>query len=94
MLDNATIHYGGANSEIEDWLWDMFQIIVLFLPPRSPELNPIELVWNTLVQRLNLVELPVMRSIGSNSVAIMSEEILQGMSHKDVEGAFCHAGVL
>ena len=93
VLDNATIHYGGANSEIEDWLWDMFQIIVLFLPPRSPELNPIELVWNTLVQRLNLVELPVMRSIGSNSVAIMSEEILQGMSHEDVEGAFRHAGV-
>ena len=34
-----------------------------------------------------------MRSIGSNSVAIMSEEILQGMSHEDVEGAFRHAGV-
>ena len=68
--------------------------MVLFLPPRSPELNPIELVWNTLVQRLNLVPMTVMRNIGSNSVAIKSEEVLQGISYEDVEGAFRHAGVL
>ena len=88
------IHCGGANSDIEDWLWDEFRILVLFLPPRSPELNPIELVWNQLVQKLKLVPLDVMRNIGANSVAIVSEGILQQMSHEDVEGTYHHAGVI
>ena len=46
VLDNAAIHRGGENSVLEDWLWMQFGVLVLFLPPRLPELNPIELVWN------------------------------------------------
>ena len=67
---------------------------IVFASPCSLELNPIELVWNKLVQRLNLVPMTVLHNIGSNSVAIKSEEVLQGISYEDVEGTFHHAGVL
>lgn len=94
VLDNAAIHNGGSNDNLDDWLWDNFRICVLFLPARSPELNPIELVWNTLVQRLNNVSICYLRSIGAHSVAIVSGEILNRMTYQDVEGMYRHARVM
>jgi transposase len=52
VLDNASIHNGGDNNILEEWLWDNFGVLLLFLPARSPELNPIEQVWKLLVNRL------------------------------------------
>ncbi len=52
VLDNASIHNGGSNSNLEEWLYDTFGVLLLFLPARSPELNPIEQVWKILVNKL------------------------------------------
>ena len=51
-LDNASIHNRGNTSVLEDWLLEVSGVLVLFLPPWSPNLNPIELVWNTMVKHL------------------------------------------
>ena len=61
VLDNATIHTGKDNKVLAESLWDSFSIYVLFLPPRTPEWNPIELVWNTLVQRIGKYPLSRLR---------------------------------
>jgi len=87
VLDNAQIHVGGENTVLEDWLWSRFGVFVLFLPPRSPEFNPIELVWNTLVVRLKKVPLDQLYDIGSHSCAIASQYILSDISHSEV-GSF------
>ena len=50
VLDNAAIHVGGKNSYLGKWLWDNFRIFLLLLPARTPEWNPIELVWLLLVK--------------------------------------------
>jgi len=84
VLDNATIHSGGENSVLEDWLWDRFGVFVLFLPARSPEFNPIELVWNTLVARLKNVPLDELYAIGSDCSAIASQKIISEMTHSEV----------
>lgn len=42
VLDNAAIQ----------WLWQEHKILVLFLPSRTPEWNPIELVWRLLLNEL------------------------------------------
>jgi transposase len=59
ILDNAAIHTGGQSDILEDLLWstkgedgEPLNILVLFLPTRSPELNPIELVFNILAKKL------------------------------------------
>lgn len=41
VLDNVSIHRYKEASTLEDYLWDNFHILLLFLPTRSPELNPI-----------------------------------------------------
>ena len=48
VFDNIAVHHGAAASELEDFLWNatidgvQLQVLVLFLPTCSPELNPIE----------------------------------------------------
>ena len=59
--------------------------VSIVLTPRLPELNPIELVWNTMVQRLWTVPLTEQLEIGAHSLAIKSLEILHGITHKEVE---------
>lgn len=52
VLDNAAIYVSGEKDHLEDYLWDKFEILVLTLPTSSPELNPIELIWNVTVQSM------------------------------------------
>lgn len=59
VFNNAAIHEKGYNYDLREFLWEPLgldgsplQILLLPLPTRLPELNPIELLWNTLVMRL------------------------------------------
>ena len=44
VLDNASIHHNIDQKKIDEWLLD-HRLILLFLTPYSPELNPIEILW-------------------------------------------------
>ena len=52
IMDNASIHTGGEAEIVEDLLWESAGVIVIFLPTRSPELNPIELIFHILTRRI------------------------------------------
>jgi hypothetical protein len=96
VLDNAAIHTGGENDTMADWLWSRFDISVAFLPTRSPELNPIELLWSYLVQKLKHYPMQTLRenmaSIGqtTDAAAFVAKEILDGATHELVEKFFIH----
>jgi hypothetical protein len=50
VLDNASIHHFQESTGLDAYIWNYHGIFLQFLPTRSPELNPIELLWNILVQ--------------------------------------------
>ena len=58
VLDNCAIHHQAEAATVEHFLWNHvvngqpLRILCLFLPTRSPELNPIELVFHILVRRM------------------------------------------
>jgi hypothetical protein len=59
VMDNARIHTGGEADILSDLLWEMdygdgvpLHVVVVYLPTRSPELNPIELVFHILSERI------------------------------------------
>jgi transposase len=52
IMGNDSIHTGGEADIAEDLLWHAMQVLVVFLPTRSPELNPIELIFLILARRI------------------------------------------
>ena len=96
VCDNAAIHEAGCNHDLAEYLWDSpgldgepLKILLLPLPTRSPELNPIELLWNTLAQRLRGMR----RGVDSNhSVARAAKAIMDGFNFALVEPTFRHCG--
>ena len=53
VADNASIHYQGKNSDLHD-IFSSVGIDLILLPTYSLELNPIELVFNIVVQLFTL----------------------------------------
>jgi hypothetical protein len=90
VLDRAQIHLGKCNVDLQEYMWGRQGILLLFLPARTPEWNPIELVWNTLVQRLKRIPLSVLRGIDKDAVALAASHLLSCMTHDDVEGFYRH----
>ena len=52
IMDNAAIHTGGEAAIVADILWEFARVLVVPLPTRAPELNPIELCFHILARRL------------------------------------------
>ena len=93
MLDRAAIHTSGKNTTLEEWLWDDFSIFLLLLPARTSEWDPIELVWNILVQRLQVLSLDLAMKMGEHSLVQASQVILDNITHQEVDGCFKKCGV-
>jgi transposase len=99
VLDNAAVHIGGHSDILEDLLWELevdgrpLNCLLVHLPTRSPELNPIELVFNILVQRLNSSKyMTVLPS--STTVVKQTALILDGIPNDMVLRCCSHCGYL
>jgi hypothetical protein len=92
VLDNAAIHTSGASTNLFEFLCS-YNILLIALPMRAPELNPIELLWNTLTQCLPYHEFS---SSGPNKdgVAIAASGIMDAMSHAEVAKYYQHCGYI
>ena len=91
VVDNCTVHVMGDNSGLKETLLADYGILMMTLPPYSPELNPTELVFNTLLQRL--------ASVQARYNAVHEMDFLQaisiamnGFSTVDVAAFFNHCG--
>ena len=93
VLDNAAIHHYRESTNLGNYLWNEHGILLTFLPTRAPELNPIELMWHILVQRLKNVEL-----IGHvqlpHQAATAAAIIMNGFTHLDVHSCYRNSGYL
>ena len=99
ILDNAAVHTSGAADILEDYLWTTvvdgrpLNVFVVFLPPRAPELNPIELVFNILVGRLKGFHYRNKDGV-KRSVLDKVEYILSSMSYETILNCFFYCGYL
>ena len=93
VLDNASIHRYRQASMLEDWLFTNYGILLIFLPARAPKLNPIELLWHTLVQRLKSCDLHGPRST-SHPAAFAAAAVMSKFTFEDVAKVFKKGGYL
>ena len=84
VVDNCTIHCQGDNDELQEWLWNDFGIFMITLPPYHPELNPTELVFNGLTQRLRSAD-SRFQCINNENFIEWIEEILDGFTRSDMK---------
>jgi hypothetical protein len=91
ILDNAANHKGKGNTVLEEWLWEDHMVLVLFLPARAPEWNPIELMWNCLCQRLKYFD--VSNLTGSHRVVAAAATILNEITHEEIFRFYRKSGV-
>ena len=85
ISDNSYYHWGGEAATLEDYLWEEHNILIVYLPARTLEWNPMELVWNVMVRRLSLLPLAHIQAFGTNAVAHAAAEILNQVCHDDVD---------
>ncbi len=92
VMDNVAIHHCRELSALEDVLWDEFQIAILFLPTRAPELNPIELLWNIMVQRMKIIDLSSPDGQQRHVAVTAAAAIMDSFTHYNVAKCYrkCH----
>jgi hypothetical protein len=86
VIDNASIHCHGDSAVLEEILWEDYKILLKLMPACSPELNPIELMWNILVQRLRRVPLPGRHTSERNALA--AKDIMDTFMHSEVASCY------
>ena len=77
---------GEDNSVLVYWLWKDFNIFVLFLPARTPEWNPIKMLWNCLEERLKHFDWIKVR--GNHRVVKATRKVLDGITHEEVKSFY------
>jgi hypothetical protein len=86
VIDNASIHRYRESAVLEEILWEDYKILLIFMPAQSPELNPIELLWHILVQRLRRVPLAGRHTSERNALA--AKDIMDTFTHSEVESCY------
>jgi hypothetical protein len=86
VIDNASIHHYRDLAVFEEILWEDYKILLIFMPTRSPELNPIELMWNILVQCLRRVPLTGRHTLERNALA--AKDIMDTFTHSEVASCY------
>jgi transposase len=97
VMDNAAIHYQRNATVIEDMLWETIvdgrplHILVIQLPTRSPELNPIELVFHILARRIRSFRYRTARPC-DKAVLHRAAQVMDDMTYALILRCCAHCG--
>ena len=97
VMDNCSIHSQASSKDIEEVLWNTvvhdrpLQCVVLWLPTRSPELNPIELVFHILARRIRDFKYLEIND-GSETIQDRAITVLENLSFKTIIDCIVHCG--
>ena len=81
----------GDNSGLQETLFEDFGVIMITLPPYSPELNPTELVFNALLQRLVSVQARY-NAVREMDFFVAIKMAMDGFSNLDARAFYNHCG--
>ena len=96
-MDNATIHIHGNSRVIEDMLWETIvdgfplHVLVIYLPTRSTELNPLELIFHVLAMRVRSYRYRTAEPC-DNAVLHKAVEVMNDMSYALILRCCAHCG--
>jgi hypothetical protein len=100
VMDNAAIHTAAMQDALAEYCWNVhspnprhrgqpLRLLLIFLPARYPELNPTELVFDTLVQRMRSIVSDV-KSLEGGMVPMLAAKVLSEISYGDIAAFYSH----
>ena len=100
VVDNAILHSGGHADIAADFLWNAegldgepLHITIIPFPTRAPELNPIEMSWNTFVLRLQMRRAAILIVAGGGQTLVTAAgDTLSSFTHEDNENNYTKCG--
>jgi transposase len=98
VMDNAAIHTGGDCEDLERFFWDTvldgrpLHILVIYLPTRSPELNPIELIFDLFSRRVTSYRLRHDAGPVDRAIIRYGTQVLNQISYETILRCFRHCG--
>jgi hypothetical protein len=98
VTDNAAVYTGHEARDLEQWFWELIveerplHVLVIYLPTKSPELNPIELVFHIFSHRIRSYQIrrnggPVDQAVIRYGLMVMEE-----MSYETILNCYKHCG--
>ena len=93
VVDNCSIHFKGENDQLEEVLWNEFEILMVRLPPYYPELNPTEFVFGHLVVQLRNKFVRSRAQTEEDFVHAVQQQ-LDEIKYKTVVNQYKHCGYL
>jgi transposase len=98
VMDNAAIHTGGDCRDIEEFFWDTvvdnkpLHVLVIYLPTRSPELNPIELIFHIFSKRVVSYRLRENAGPVDRAIIRYGTKVLDEISYETILRCYQHCG--
>ena len=90
VMDNARIHHDDAILELVNG----FGICIEYLPPYSPDLNPIEEAFSTIKYFLQCHQCYYLVTEGGDRILWDAFEVLEIIMPEVAEGYFMHSGYM
>ena len=96
VCDNARIHTGSDCTYLRDDMWECCGIFLLLLPTYHPELNPIELIFNILIQRIRYNGSRYLDYIRRQDNVILKQccDVLDNLTSYDITSVYRKCGYL
>ena len=98
VLDNAAVHTGGEARDLEQWFWELvvdgqpLHVLVIYLPTRSPELNPIELVFHIFSRRIRSYRIHRNDGAVDRAVIRYGSMVMNEISYETILNCYKHCG--
>ena len=86
VIDNCSVHMQGCSQYLQEDLFNYLGIMIS-LSPYHPELNPTELVFNILVQRMKSKQTRSLSKSNRNFSAKIENEMMD-ITREDVKGFY------
>ena len=94
VLDNERIHSTDCCEHLSSLLWNVMQVLVVFLPAYSPELNPIELCFNYFAQVLKRTDLRFTEDYSDDMFLYLCTLVLNNINRNDILQMFRKVGFI
>jgi transposase len=98
VLDNAGVHTGREAVDLQEFFWDTIvdgrplNVLVIYLPTRSPELNPIELIFHIFSRRVRSYRLRDHCGPVDHAIIKYGTKVLDEISYETILRCYAHCG--